>query len=244
MSVPITDSNLLAIQSQLSPLQVKLDAAPALSPLCYPNLQTSDTWTSEGDSAGIHGSCVITQGTALQPMKALFTPAKRPSGAWDNAYILHRNAYQPATLFDFVTSITFPTGQDLENCHAYEQDFQINPGHTIFNWGYQWLFGVGLRLWDRSRTVNSGGWSTDAVIPFKPFIPGVPKRLICKMSLTDNTLTYRGVAIDETFTRMNLTYPAVTKAEAQYINNAIQIDSKGKGAPITVLLNECNVTGF
>lgn len=238
MPTIITDSDLLAIQAHLAPLQDKLNApAPSMFPFCYPALEISKTWTEEADSQ-TGGTCVITPGTSTQPMKVAFAPNK--GSPWANAYILHRNPYQLATMFAYLTSVTFPTATDIANCNAYEQDFQLNPGGAIFNWGWQFLFGTGLRIWNRS----AGAWVKDAILQFPPFKPGIPKRLVMLFSRTPNSLTYRGVAIDEDFTPLNITFPCVAGVQNPYLNNAIQVDSKGQGAPINILLNECSVGGF
>ena len=67
---------------------------------------------------------------------------------------------KPYLHFHYATSITFPTAEDISACNAYEQDFQINDGQHIFNWGF--LFGTGLRVW------NGGGLAKWERCPHSP----------------------------------------------------------------------------
>jgi len=212
-----------------------------MTPTCYPSLELSSAWTTQADSPGPHGTCPLAIGTATTPLKVIFTPAKRDKGKpWDNVYILHRNAYTDAMLFAYVTSITFPTAADIANCNAYEQDFQINDGKSIFNWGWQFLIGTGLRIWDRANA----RWTPTPVMQFKPFTAGQPLRIAFMFSRTLSQVSYLGAALDGVYAPINISFPAVNEAQHPYINNAVQLDSKGQGAPIALWLNECNVVGF
>jgi hypothetical protein len=210
-----------------------------MTPFTYPSLELQGGWTQQADSPGKHGPCTIQKGVPTLPMEVLFTPAVRESGNWDNAYILHRNPYVAATQFAYIASITFPTAADIANCEAYEQDFQINNGSHIFNWGWQFLFGTGLRIWNRGGTVkwNSLGF------PFV-FTPGVPVSLVMTFAIAGTALTYLAASVNGICTPINITYQAVAEAESPYVNNAVQLDSRGKGAPISLALNECTVVGF
>ena len=211
-----------------------------MTPFTYPSLQLQTNWTEEADSPGPHGTCPIIPGTPTTPMRFVFTPAVRPQGElWDNVYVLHRNAYQASTQFAYVTSITFPTAEDISACNAYEQDFQINDGQHIFNWGWQFLFGTGLRVWNRGGLAK---WN-DAHIPFT-FSPGVAVPLVMTFAIAAQSLTYIAASINGTCHPLNITYAAVQKAGSQYLNSAVQVDSKGKGAPISLAVNECSVIGF
>lgn len=211
-----------------------------MTPFTLPSLQLLNNWTQEGDSQGSHGPCTVTPGTPTAPMHITFTPAQRPQGEnWDNAYILHRNAYQGATQFAYVTSITFPTAADIANCEAYEQDFQINDGQHIYNWGWQFLFGTGLRIWNRGGSVK---WNSVG-LPFT-FTPGVPVPLIMTFAISGPSVVYLNASINGISTPLNIAYRAVAEKQSPYMNNAIQLDSKGKGAPIQLNLNECSVVGF
>ena len=211
-----------------------------MSPFTLPSLQLKPDWTQQADSPGLHGPCTIMHGTPTTPMEVLFTPAKRGQGeSWDNAYILHRNPYQPSTQFAYVTSITFPTAADIANCEAYEQDFQINNGTHTFNWGWQWLFGTGLRIWNRGGAVK---WNAIG-LPFT-FTPGVPVPLVMTFAISGNSLVYLSASINGTCTPIGIAYAAVAEAEQPYLNNALQLDSKGKGAPISLAVNEVTVIGF
>lgn len=211
-------------------------------PFTYPSLQLLSNWTSESDSPQFPtwGTCVITPGTPTVPMKVQFDPVERPAGQlWPNAYILHRNAYQASTQFAYVTSVTFPTAQDIANCNAYEQDFQINDGRHIFNWGWQFLFGTGLRIWNRGGQTK---WN-NTNIPFE-FTPGVPVPLVMTFGIVNNSVIYLAASINGKCWPLNTTYPAVQKSQPTYLNSAVQVDSKGKGQPITLLVNEATVLGF
>lgn len=208
--------------------------------LCLPALQLDSHWTEQADSPGEHGTCPITQGTLTEPQKALFTPAKRPQGEpWDNVYILHRNPASTATTFAYVLSVTFPTEQDIANCNAFEMDFQMNDGHTIYNWGWQFLIGTGLRIWDRS----AGAWVKEPVLPFPAFAAGVPLRIVAAFSRNGQQLSYLGMGLNGVWNAINHSYSAIAEAQEPYLNNAWQLDSKGQGAPIACWLSECNVIG-
>lgn len=211
------------------------------NPMCYPALQLEANWTTEADSPGPHGTCTVTLGTLTSPQRVLFTPAKRPEGEfWDNVYILHRNVYSAATLFAYCISITFPTQQDIDNCNAPELDFQMNDGHTIFNWGYQFLIGTGLRIWNRSV----GAWVKDPVMQFPTFKPGEPLKIVAMHSRIGSNVMYNGVALDGTWTPLSHLFPAVPEVQAPYLNCAWQLDSKGKGAPIAAWMDNCSVIGY
>lgn len=213
-------------------------------PFCLPELQLRNDWTSESDSPEFPtwGTSKIVVGTPTSPMKIAFDPVKRPAGQpWPNDYVLHRNVYQPATMFAYMTNILFPTQQDIQNCEAYEQDFQINDGIHIFNLGWQFLFGIGLRVWNRSGSGNAR-WNNTG-IPFT-FVPNIPVPLIMQFARDLTTVTYLGASINGVNFPLNLTYPAVPKIQTRYMNNAVQLDSKGQGASINLYLNECSVAGF
>lgn len=216
-----------------------------MNPICYPALQLSSLWTYEPDSQ-TGGSCKITSGTATTPMQIAFAPhAGKP---WSNAYILHRHSGSLANRWAYITNVTFPTQQDITNLNAYEQDFQKNDGPMIFNFGWQFLAGTGLRLWDRSvprPDGKFGAWqspilSQNAAI----FKPGIPRRFVMEFSHDAASVTYLGVSIDGVWMSLNITYPALAHQQSPYVNNAVQLDSLGKGAPINMLLNECNLVGF
>lgn len=211
------------------------------NPTCYPNLQLATNWTTQADSSGAHGTCVLTPGTLSCPQKVTFTPAKRESGQlWDNAYILHRNAASAATLFAYCIELTFPTQQDIDNCNAPELDFQMNDGQHIFNWGYQFLIGTGLRIWNRSV----GAWVKSPVCQFPPFVPGVPLRIVVMHSRTAESVLYNGVALNGTWIPLTDVMPVVAKQETPYLNCAWQLDSKGQGAPISCWMDNCSVIGY
>jgi hypothetical protein len=211
-----------------------------MTPFTLPSLQLKTDWTDEADSPGPHGSCVIVPGKPTSPMTVLFTPAQRPQGElWDNIYVLHRNPYQASTQFAYVTNITFPNASDISNCNAYEQDFQINDGNAIYNWGWQFLFGTGLRVWNRGGKTR---WN-DTGIKFT-FTPGIAVPLVMTFCIAGPSLTYLGASINGVFNALNLTYPCVEQKQAPYLNNAVQLDSKGKGAPISLWVNEATVLGF
>ena len=223
-----------------------------MTPILYPDLQLLDTWTEEGDSPGAHGLCKITPGTPTTPMLLGFTPAKRsPGQLWDNAYVLHRNAASPATNFAYWTEISFPTAQDIANCEAFEMDFQQSDGKTIFNCGWQFLFGHGLRIWNKSaKGTKVDPWG-NTVLPASAvaFTPGIPKRITALFSRSSvlgfaKKLTYIGISIDGLWTPLNITYPAVPKVENPYVNCAVQLDSKGQGAPINCAVHECTLLGY
>jgi hypothetical protein len=211
-----------------------------MTPLTLPSLQLRSDWTSQADSPGPHGPCLITPGTPTSPMKVAFSPTQRPQGDdWDNAYILHRNAYEASTQFTYFTNITFPTAQDIANCNAYEQDFQINDGGHIFNWGWQFLFGTGLRIWNRGGVEK---WN-NVRVPFT-FTPEVPVPLVMTFAISGTSVVYLSAAINGISTPLNIAYPAVAEKESPYLNNAVQLDSKGHGASILLWVNECTVVGF
>ena len=213
-----------------------------MNPFTLPSLQLQSNWTAESDSPQFPtwGTCQITPGTPTAPMKVVFDPVQRPQGElWPNAYILHRNSYQASTQFAYVTTITFPTASDITNCNAYEQDFQINDGHTLVNWGWQFLFGTGLRIWNRGGATR---WNATG-INFS-FTPGVPVPIVMTFAISGQSLTYLAASINGVCNPLGVTYPAVSKDGSRYVNNAVQVDSKGKGAPITLLVNEATVIGF
>jgi hypothetical protein len=213
-----------------------------MTPFTLPSLQLKTDWTSESDSPQFPtwGTCAITPGTPTAPMKVQFDPVQRPPGElWPNAYILHRNPYQAATQFSYVTNITFPTAADISACNAYEQDFQINDGTTIFNWGWQFLFGTGLRIWNRGGAEK---WNNTR-IPFT-FTPAVPVPLVMTFAISGGTVVYLSASINGTCYPLNTAYAAVQQRQNMYLNNAVQVDSKGKGAPISLWVNEATVLGF
>lgn len=211
-----------------------------MTPFTLPSLQLKSDWTEQADSPGLHGSCPITPGTLSAPMKVTFTPAQRPKGElWDNAYILHRNAYQASTQFAYVTNVTFPNAWDIANCEGYEQDFQLNDGVRLFNWGWQFLFGTGLRIWNRGGTDK---WN-DVHIPFT-FTPDVPAPLVMTFARDATSLTYLTACINGASWPLNISFPAVNEPQPLYLDNAVQLDSKGQGAPISLEVNECTVVGF
>lgn len=229
-----------------------------MNPICYPALEIStkpdgsSTWTFETDTPddpGAPSTCQITAGTPTTPMKATFHPGlRKPPGKWANAYILHRNAFVNATQWSYKVTAMFPTQQDIDNCNAFEEDRQDNPGSMIFNWGFQFLAdgskNAGLRIWNRSANDGAGAWEG----PFLPpaacaFAPNVPKQIEVLHARDSAHLTYLGVAIDGTFTPLNITYPALPKQQNAYVNTAWQLDSKGKGAPITCFVR-ASLVGF
>lgn len=239
----ITDPDLLSIEASCSNLQTKLNSGGVTAnPFCYPDLQLKTDWTSQADSPGTHGSCTILPATLTTPMKVSFTPASRPQGQlYDNCYILHRNAGINASLFAYVVSVMFPSQQGITNCDAFEMDFQQNTGSTIFNLGWQALFGTGWRIWDRSL----GAWEDSGIaLPSTQFVPNVPTLITNMFSRTADSVTYVGMSINGGYTPLNVTYPAIEEAQAPYLNNAVQVDSKGKGAPINLCVNACTILGF
>ena len=160
-----------------------------MTPFTLPSLQLATNWTAKFDSPQFpehRGGTSPQSLQALPPpqMEVQFHPVQRPAGElWPNAYILHRNAYQASTQFAYITNITFPTATDIINCNAYEQDFQINDGQHIFNWGWQWLFGTGLRIWNRGGPTK---WN-DVHIPFT-FTPGIPVPLIVTFAIVGSSV--------------------------------------------------------
>ena len=229
-----------------------------MTPTCYPALELatkpdgSSAWTFETDTPDDPGhlsTCDITPGTLTTPMKATFHPGiRQPPGKWSNAYILHRNVYAAATQWDYSVTAMFPTAADIAACNAFEEDRQDNPGSMIFNWGFQLLLdgskNAGFRIWNRSANNGAGAWEG----PFLPesaiaFTPNVPKQITVLKSRDSAHLTYLGVAIDGVFTPLNITYPAVPKQQNSYVNTAWQLDSKGKGAPITCFVR-ASLIGF
>lgn len=219
-----------------------------MNPFVYSQLHLLNDWTQQGDSQGAHGTCPIIPGTLISPMKALFTPAVRPQGQpWDNVYILQRNAFQNSTLFNYITNVMFPTQQDINNCNAFEMDFQMNNGASIINLGWQALFGTGWRIWDRSFNNGAGEW-VGPVLPIDGFTPGVAIDIIHSFSVDyssiNGSLTYNGMAVNGLWSPFTYSFPTVASVQHQYLNNAIQLDSKGHGAPIALNINEVSITGF
>jgi hypothetical protein len=224
------------------------------NPIAYPALELStkpdgsSSWTFETDSPDAPGhpsTCQITPGTPTVPMKAVFHPGVRPPKTpWSNAYILHRNQFTNSTDWSYNSTVMYPTQQDIDNSQCYEEDRQDNPGSMIFNWGWQFRFGEGGFIWNRSANNGNGDWEGPFLTPAAvAFTPGVPKQIVALHSRDTAHLTYLGVAIDGAFMPLNITFPAVPKVQAPYVNNAWQLDSKGQGAPITCFVR-CNLVGF
>jgi hypothetical protein len=212
-----------------------------MNPVCYSALELDAHWTEQADSPGEHGTCPITQGTLTVPQRVLFTPAKRPQGQlWDNVYILHRNAYVPVTQFAYAITVEFPNAASIAACNAFEMDFQVCNGPTVFNWGWQFLIGTGLRIWDRA-TVS---WVHQPVMQFPAFQPNVPLRVVAVFTRTNDTVQYLGMSLNGAWTPLDETFAALQQAGSLYINNAWQLDSKGQGAPIAAWMDNCNVVGF
>lgn len=242
MSTTITDTDLLAIESSCVNLQNKLNAQPVkFSPTCYAALQLKSDWTQQEDSPGPHGTCPITPGTIASPMEVTFTPAKRAQGQpWDNAYIMHRNSPTAATSFAYILNVVFPTTADIANCEAFEFELQHNLGPTIFNMAWQYLFGTGWRVFN----YVSGVWE-GPVIPAtpNPFMAGVPARIVALFNHDTELVTHVGLSINGVFTPLDIVHAGKAQQQNPYLNNAVQIDSKGQGAPISLQINECTVIG-
>lgn len=214
-----------------------------MTPTCYADLHLDNKWTFEADSQGAPGKCTLAPGMGYIPMMAHFQPATRPPGQpWNNAYILHRNAYSAATQWAYTTSVRFPTLADVANCEAYEQDRQDNDGKMIFNWGFQFWFGHGFRVWNRSA--GNGSWG-NPVLDLPPSLAQcLPTRINALMERDSSNVFYRGVSFNGVWHPLNIEFPAVPKPQNQYVNAALQLDSKGEGAPIALEVHECSLVGF
>lgn len=214
-----------------------------MNPTCYSDLQLKNDWTEQGDSQGTHGQCSIVPSTGgYVPMTVHFSPAARPPGQpYDNAYVLHRNAPSGARQWAYIVSVRFPSPADVTNCEAFEMDFQKNDGPYILNCGWQFLFGTGVRIWNRSQKA----WTKTPVLPMPSSLPQcLPTRIVSLFSHGENTVTYLGMSFNGVWTPLNISYPAVQESQERYVNNAVQADSKGKGAPISFEVHECSVVGF
>lgn len=214
-----------------------------MNPYGFPAMQFLTTWTEQGDSPGPHGPCTLTAATETTPMRISFTPAVRPKGSpWDNVYVLQRHHIQNWTWLAYFVTVFFPQQQDIDDCTAFELDVQMNLGNAVINWGWQFLIGTGVRIWNKS----AHSWLGPVLPPgAAAFSPGVEKHILCAFSHdAERDVRYDGIAVDGTWYPLNQTYPTIPEKQNPYLNNAVQLDSKGKGAPVNLMLNECSLVGY
>lgn len=145
------------------------------------------------------------------------------------------------TTYKYECRLMLPTTTDCAASQAVELDIEHRISQQVFNTGLQFDFAQNqVRIWNRS-SVPVHGWIPTA-LPCPRWNPAEWHSVTLETHRDANNVYYDAVTIDGVRTTLTASFPTIQLAEADCMNNALQLDANSAGAPYQMYIDAIRLT--
>lgn len=204
----------------------------------------------DGGGADTGGRNPLAHGTSTWTPGALFTfqpKVRAKSLPWDNVYRYHTLSRDrtPAIYFAHQFQFAYPSAADISASTAFEIEMELCESGLAYDMGWQYKPSLvdGPPSW-RWFDETARSWNTVEGLP-RP--APIANKLISVFALFSvnrvaRTTTHEAIVIDGTSYQVGATHRALQKwpSTVNYLHNAAQLDSDGKGTPCSIQLRHWN----
>lgn len=228
-------------------------AGTSTPPTVVGGLEAGTNWIQAGTTGNSYGSTAtgtfIRTAASSAGADSTFSAAGNAPYA-DGYWYMNLGSYDSMIEFSYALEIMFPTAQDLANCQAVEFELQQSVGGLIFNMAWQAdLKGSGNWRYFTYTNTSSADWHQPSpAIPVNTslFAPGQYVSIVAnfRRDPAANTMTHVSLSINGTVYAVNVTQPATSQPESDYVHAAFQLDCSGASTPpqYIVHVTDMNVT--
>lgn len=221
----------------------------------WTSLETVPAMTDGGgaDTGGAnrlpHGNPIWRAGKTDSPAVFMFDPIKRlPGQPWDNCYLYNTLTRTPPSVTYLCWELDFSLQVPDLSGNAREFEVELCEAGWTYNmaWQYKWSKVDGPPAWRMfDQTAARNKWVAAPLIPVPAPKSGAPISVQAFFVIDRAAgLTYHdSIIINGTNYPINLAHKRMLKwsPNANYLHNAVQIDSMGDGAPGSVQIANWNV---